>query len=48
MNPVWNSSRLSKPSVRQCSCFQNSVEKPITDQIIAWRFNPSTTSVLDA
>ena len=34
-------------SARHTSCFQNSVEKPITAQTWACRFIPSTTSALD-
>ena len=38
---VWNS------STRHISCFQNSVEKPTTAQICAWRFRPASTSAFD-
>jgi len=30
--------------VSHCSCFQNSVDSPATDQIMAWRRSPSRTS----
>ena len=42
-----NSSLDSNSSARQTSCFQNSVENPITAQMCACRLSPSRTSAFD-
>lgn len=47
MKLCWKSSTEANPSVRQCSRFQNSVEKPTTDQILAWRARPPATSAFE-
>lgn len=44
--PAMKASLESNSRARQTSCFQNSVEKPMTAQMPAWRRSPASTSAL--